>query len=695
MDISKSKKPSELNRKLYTPQVDNFKNTQNHFYQYFNLKAKLNINNTLQLRKNSVVNNLTIKEPRKPSKDVLGFEDPVSATRVGLSITPNNKEPKSHRVLDKTKVSSSTTGNTSHKINLKKLMDQKHLMSKQSTLGKTIEEKVVKNVSKVITGKVTPLLQKQFKPIGTHQKQSLKTNFTPSETIYDKVGFYNSTKSGSFNTRAFSKTFREQNKENLIENNKLKTETVDDERLVVPVIPNKRYSLMFSNFFKKKEEGEKEVKISKLITEPVCSVFKKFNEKSDFRCLFAFFDHLRLISNEITANNEDYQILSLVEVIDKDALVVFVSSINDNDIIGDELIQFLKTVMIFFIVVVAMAVNKNAVLSLTKVFNLISQIFEYLLYFLYDHLSAKKHMKAAEQFNRWIKMVKLEEKFRVRDITMLTLKNATQVLNAEIDTTIKTLLDKEKHKIVSDMLKKSRNYGFSDCILKAMEIYENITCSYLLSESTISLSTTKDIEATLTNIYDGDDEPYFIVQPLNIKTYLPPKDPRSPQYTLVLDLDETLVHFQETDAGGQFLVRPYAQEFLELMSSNFELVVFTAAVQEYADWILDRIDGRGLIKHRLYRNHTVCQENVYIKDLSKLGRDLGTTIIIDNNSENFKLQPENGIYIKSWYDNPQDLALRQLSKLLAMLVESNPSDVRIALRSFQNRSSNGNKITLD
>ena len=57
------------------------------------------------------------------------------------------------------------------------------------------------------------------------------------------------------------------------------------------------------------------------------------------------------------------------------------------------------------------------------------------------------------------------------------------------------------------------------------------------------------------------------------------------EFTLVLDLDETLVHFEEFGDYGQFYVRPYAQTFLDEMEKHFEIVIFTAAVQEYADWI--------------------------------------------------------------------------------------------------------------
>ena len=93
------------------------------------------------------------------------------------------------------------------------------------------------------------------------------------------------------------------------------------------------------------------------------------------------------------------------------------------------------------------------------------------------------------------------------------------------------------------------------------------------------------------------------------------------------------------------------------MSTHYEIIVFTAALKEYADWIIDWLDTEGHIKHRLYRCHTICYNGFYVKDLSKIGRDLSKTLIIDNNSENFQLQPDNGIYIKSWYNEPNDNAL--------------------------------------
>ncbi len=95
--------------------------------------------------------------------------------------------------------------------------------------------------------------------------------------------------------------------------------------------------------------------------------------------------------------------------------------------------------------------------------------------------------------------------------------------------------------------------------------------------------------------------------------------------------------------------RAYAGEFLAKMSKLFEIVIFTAGTKAYADAIIDSIDTSHSISFRLYRNHITLHEGASLKDISKLGRDLSKTIIVDNLSSNFRLQPDNGVLINSWY----------------------------------------------
>jgi len=151
-------------------------------------------------------------------------------------------------------------------------------------------------------------------------------------------------------------------------------------------------------------------------------------------------------------------------------------------------------------------------------------------------------------------------------------------------------------------------------------------------------------------------------------------------YTLVLDLDETLVHFDQRKRS--YRARPYAANFIKEMSKHFELVIFTAGLKEYADWILDDFDKYRYISHRLYRNSCRFRKGVYVKDLSRIGRDLSRTIIVDNIAENYELQADNGINIASWFNSYQDIELQKLEPILRMMVETKVTDVRDTLKQY-------------
>ena len=76
------------------------------------------------------------------------------------------------------------------------------------------------------------------------------------------------------------------------------------------------------------------------------------------------------------------------------------------------------------------------------------------------------------------------------------------------------------------------------------------------------------------------------------------------------------------------------------MAHFYEVVIFTAGTKDYADWALERLANnaaRKYIDYRLYRDHTIQCMEVFIKDLSYLGRELDRTIIVDNITENFLL----------------------------------------------------------
>ncbi len=176
------------------------------------------------------------------------------------------------------------------------------------------------------------------------------------------------------------------------------------------------------------------------------------------------------------------------------------------------------------------------------------------------------------------------------------------------------------------------------------------------------------------------ENPYF--QPVP-PPYL--KTPRTKKYTLILDLDETLVNFkQTTEKQGFVRIRPFLFVFLEDVSQYYELILFTSATQDYADSIINAIEYENkYFDHIFYRQHTIIIGNDFVKDLTRIGRPLDSTIIIDNMPQNFRLQKENGITIKPfWGQDSNDTALYDLIPILIDIAEEE-CDVRTGLAKYR------------
>lgn len=157
--------------------------------------------------------------------------------------------------------------------------------------------------------------------------------------------------------------------------------------------------------------------------------------------------------------------------------------------------------------------------------------------------------------------------------------------------------------------------------------------------------------------------------------------------TVFLDLDETLVHSQAGPPPEKFdfvirpridgieldfyvLKRPGVDEFLEKLGDKYEVVVFTAGLREYASLVLDRLDRKRVISHRLYRDSCKEVEGKFVKDLSGLGRDLRRVVIVDDNPNSYALQPGNGIPVRPFVD---DMADQELGRLVEFF-EGNQCD---------------------
>jgi CTD small phosphatase-like protein 2 len=76
------------------------------------------------------------------------------------------------------------------------------------------------------------------------------------------------------------------------------------------------------------------------------------------------------------------------------------------------------------------------------------------------------------------------------------------------------------------------------------------------------------------------------------------------------------------------------------MSLLYEIVIFTASQKLYADKVIDLIDPKHRISHRLYREHCVAiNKTYYLKNIQTLGRKLKDVIIVDVKLISFRIIP--------------------------------------------------------
>ena len=165
---------------------------------------------------------------------------------------------------------------------------------------------------------------------------------------------------------------------------------------------------------------------------------------------------------------------------------------------------------------------------------------------------------------------------------------------------------------------------------------------------------------------------------------------RNKKYMLVLDIDETLVHSElimeqsvkkiefegknhdryiefpnlngTSDVYG-VRFRPYLMEFINRMSKIYDLAVYTASAQDYADAVMDQLDPqKNIFAARLYREHCVPVNNMNIKNMLNFdGRDV---FLVDNLIYSYSFHLHQGIPICPFVDDPMDVELRDLATIL-------------------------------
>ena len=190
--------------------------------------------------------------------------------------------------------------------------------------------------------------------------------------------------------------------------------------------------------------------------------------------------------------------------------------------------------------------------------------------------------------------------------------------------------------------------------------YKNEIISELYNSIKINLLTLDDINIYFRQIILREDfigcsilGSTFLKEKKNFATPSIPYVPRrsGKKYTLILDLDETLIHFKVNknfSDEGVLKLRPGVGTFLEIIKEYYEIILFTEASEAYTELIMEAFNKNEFFEYKLYRQHTIIIGEDFVKDLQRIGRPLDSIIIVDNFAQNFRMQKNNGILIKQY-----------------------------------------------
>ncbi|ODQ77109.1 hypothetical protein BABINDRAFT_173026 [Babjeviella inositovora NRRL Y-12698] len=167
----------------------------------------------------------------------------------------------------------------------------------------------------------------------------------------------------------------------------------------------------------------------------------------------------------------------------------------------------------------------------------------------------------------------------------------------------------------------------------------------------------------------------------------PPPEPYRRPLTLVLNLEDLLIHSEwSTKSGWRTAKRPGLDYFLAYLSSYYEIVVFSNHPMAFSERTVAKLDPyHAFISYPLFREHARSKDGKIVKDLSYMNRPLEKLLLIDVNEDATLLQPENSIVLAPW-DGQKDDVLIKMIPFLEYLATQPVKDIRPILNSYPDKS---------
>jgi len=190
------------------------------------------------------------------------------------------------------------------------------------------------------------------------------------------------------------------------------------------------------------------------------------------------------------------------------------------------------------------------------------------------------------------------------------------------------------------------------------------------------------------NIAVGAEEEYENEDEYNIKTVLilPEMDIKKFKYTVLFQLDETLVHYCEEKNNYFVKVRFGAENLIEYLHNFCEIIIVSTSGIEYSEIIVNNLNkDKGLISHRIYSEE---YENI---DLSELNRDKNKMFIICSDDYFLSAPKENIIKLKEFNGDEKDKEFIKLLNEFKNIENMEIKDVRSIIPNITNKIAESNE----
>ena len=230
------------------------------------------------------------------------------------------------------------------------------------------------------------------------------------------------------------------------------------------------------------------------------------------------------------------------------------------------------------------------------------------------------------------------------------------------------------HTIINNMKKiKTKNNNYND-LLNIFKQINNTSFEYIYDFYMNNILQINILNSTINGALNK-----------SIKKYSLPVMALNKMYTLIISLDETLLYFKTNNNNsnnkGIIQLRPWLNEFLTQIKPYYDIIIFSNGDKKYTEIILKALkEYKIFFENKLYREHCNIINNDFIKDINRF--NLEKTVIVDNLIQNYRLNLDNGINIKSFYGESNDNILKELENILIKIAKYG-GDIRKGIKYYK------------